>query len=89
MPNEKGEYTLLYELDGHGNRQPLTPNRTPERTSTSALTRPLLQDSVLRPDVFVGGPAEVAYYAQIAPLHDLLGVEMPRTRLARPRLTAV
>jgi uncharacterized protein YllA (UPF0747 family) len=80
-PNEQGEYTLLYELDEHGNRQMPTPNRTPERTSTSALTRPLLQDSVLRPDVFIGGPAEVAYYAQIAPLHALLGVEMPRVAL--------
>ncbi len=81
IPNEQGEYTLLYELDEHGHRQTPTSNRTPERTSTSALTRPLLQDSVLRPDVFVGGPAEVAYYAQIAPLHELLGIPMPRIAL--------
>jgi uncharacterized protein YllA (UPF0747 family) len=80
-PNENGEYTLLYELDEHGHRQPPTPNRKPETTSTSALTRPLLQDFVLRPDVFVGGPAEVAYYAQIAPLHELLGIDMPRIAL--------
>lgn len=80
-PNEHGEYTLLYELDEHGHRQPPTANRQPERTSTSALTRPLLQDSVLRPDIFIGGPAEVAYYAQIAPLHALLGVPMPRIAL--------
>jgi bacillithiol biosynthesis cysteine-adding enzyme BshC len=88
VPNERGEYTLLYELDEHGHRQALnahshtrTSNRQPERTSTSALTRPLLQDYVLRPDVFVGGPAEVAYYAQIAPLHELLGITMPRVAL--------
>jgi bacillithiol synthase len=88
VPNESGEYTLLYELDEHGHRQALnahshtrTADRRPERTSTSALTRPLLQDSVLRPDVFVGGPAEVAYYAQIAPLHELLGIPMPRIAL--------
>jgi uncharacterized protein YllA (UPF0747 family) len=81
IPNERGEYTLLYELDEHGRRQVPTANRQPERTSTSALTRPLLQDSVLRPDVFVGGPAEVAYYAQIAPLHELLGITMPRVAL--------
>jgi len=53
----------------------------PERLSTSALTRPLLQDFVLRPDVFVGGPAEVAYFAQIASLHETLGVPMPRIAL--------
>jgi len=81
IPNERGEYTLLYELDDHGHRQTPTAHRTPEITSTSALTRPLLQDSVLRPDVFVGGPAEVAYYAQIAPLHELLGIPMPRIAL--------
>ena len=81
VPNERGEYTLLYELDEHGHRQTPTANRQAERTSTSALTRPLLQDSVLRPDVFVGGPAEVAYYAQIAPLHELLGIPMPRIAL--------
>jgi bacillithiol biosynthesis cysteine-adding enzyme BshC len=81
LPNEHGQYTLLYELDEHGHRQTPTANRRPERTSTSALTRPLLQDSVLRPDVFVGGPAEVAYYAQIAPLHELLGIPMPRIAL--------
>lgn len=81
VPNEQGEYTLLYEIDEHGHRVTPTASRTPERTSTSALTRPLLQDSVLRPDIFVGGPAEVAYYAQIAPLHELLGIAMPRIAL--------
>ncbi len=58
------EYTLLYELDANNHRVPLTRLPDPERISTSALTRPLLQDFVLRPDIFVGGPAEVAYYAQ-------------------------
>ena len=81
LPNEQSEYTLLYEVDEQGRRKALTANVAPERISTSALTRPLLQDSVLRPDIFVGGPAEVAYYAQIAPLHELLGVTLPRVAL--------
>ena len=77
------EYTLLYELDSENRRHPLLhyPNRPPERTSTSALTRPLLQDYVFQPDIFVGGPAEVAYYAQIGVLHELLGISMPRVAL--------
>ena len=77
------EYTLLYELDDHNHRLPPAADRLPdaERISTSALTRPLLQDFVLRPDVFIGGPAEVAYYAQLSTLHDLLGVTMPRVAL--------
>lgn len=81
IARDGNEYTLLFELDAHGRRQPLSASRTPERTSTSALTRPLLQDFVFQPDIFVGGPAEVAYYAQIAPLHELLGVTMPRVAL--------
>ena len=91
VPREGEGYTLLYELDDRGNRdlvdspRPLGP---PERVSTSALTRPLLQDFVLRPDLFIGGPAEVAYYAQIAPLHDLLGAPMPRVGLRAHALIA-
>jgi uncharacterized protein YllA (UPF0747 family) len=91
IPRDDGEYTLLFELDEHGRRQPVTGNRlpaTPERTSTSALTRPLLQDFVFQPDLFFGGPAEVAYYAQIAPLHELLGVAMPRVALRGHALVA-
>ena len=75
------EYTLLYELDENGRRQAPTTSRTPERTSTSAITRPLLQDLVFQPDIFVGGPAEVAYYAQIGVLHELLDIPMPRVAL--------
>jgi len=75
-------YTLLFRLDAEGNRQPFDGTAAnPETISTSALTRPLLQDFVLQPDVFVGGPAEVAYYAQIAGLHRILGVTMPRVAL--------
>ena len=81
MARDGDEYTLLYELDEHGHRNPAAHPSDPERTSTSALTRPLLQDFVLRPDIFIGGPAEVAYYAQLSALHDLLGVTMPRVAL--------
>ena len=82
-PQDDGQYTLLFELGDDGVRHTCHPERPtePDRTSTSALTRPLLQDLLLRPDVFVGGPAEVAYYAQIAPLYSLLDVTMPRVAL--------
>jgi uncharacterized protein YllA (UPF0747 family) len=77
-------YTLLFEIDNDsGERRIIDSPRSvePERISTSALTRPLLQDFVLQPDVFVGGPAEVSYYAQIAPLHRALQIEQPRVAL--------
>jgi len=91
IPRDGEPYTLLFELDEHGGRELLDgprPIASPERTSTSALTRPLLQDFVLRPDLFVGGPSEVAYYAQIAPLHELLDVPMPRVALRAHELLA-
>jgi bacillithiol synthase len=83
-PRPGEPYTLLYEIDANGNRELMhKPSRIekPEAISTSAATRPLLQDFVLRPDIFVGGPAEVSYYAQVAPLHHLLNVPLPRVAL--------
>jgi bacillithiol synthase len=88
----EGEYTLLFRISDEGKRELLSkpPDSIgqPERISTSALTRPLLQDFVLEPDVFVGGPSEVAYYAQIAPLHDMLGLRQPRVALRAHALVA-
>lgn len=81
IAREGSEYTLLFEIDERGHRTPSMARVAAERTSTSALTRPLLQDEVLEPDIFVGGPAEVAYYAQISPLHRLLDVALPRVAL--------
>ena len=45
--------------------------------STSALLRPILQDRVLPTAAYVGGPAEVAYFAQLAPLYDFYALPMP------------
>jgi len=84
VPREDASYTLLYKVDGSGNRELMQRPEAidaPENISTSAVTRPLLQDFVLQPDVFVGGPAEISYYAQVAPLHQLLNVPMPRVAL--------
>lgn len=84
VPREGEEYTLLFRVDERGERRILDDVGAvddPTTISTSAVTRPLLQDAVIQPDIFVGGPSEVAYYAQIAPLHDLLGVNMPQVAL--------
>ena len=60
----------------------------PERVSTGALMRPLLQDQVLGSDVFVGGPAEVSYYAQSEAAHRLLDVRPPVVMLRGHALVA-
>ncbi|HSP13799.1 MAG TPA: bacillithiol biosynthesis BshC [Thermoanaerobaculia bacterium] len=91
VPREGESYSLLFELDDHFERHLIDKPRNidaPERISTSALTRPLLQDLVLQPDIFVGGPAEVSYYAQITPLHEMLGVTTPRVALRGHALVA-
>ena len=84
IPRPGDGYSLLFRVGADGSRELMQrPDETvaAENLSTSALTRPLLQNFVLRPDVFVGGPAEVAYCAQIAPLHAMLNVTMPRVAL--------
>jgi bacillithiol biosynthesis cysteine-adding enzyme BshC len=51
--------------------------RDPGVVSSSALLRPLLQDSLLPTAAVVGGPAEVSYFAQLGPLYAHLGVALP------------
>ena len=82
-PRDGEEYTLLFRIDENGER-----HIDRNGVSTSALTRPLLQDFLFQPDVFIGGPSEIAYYAQIAPLHQLLGVPQPRVALRGHALIA-
>ena len=45
--------------------------------STSALLRPILQDSWLRTVAYVAGPSEAAYFAQLGPLYDRFGLPRP------------
>ncbi len=57
----------------------------PERLSPNALLRPLFQDTILPTAAYIGGPAEVAYFAQSAVLYtELLGRITP----ILPRLSA-
>ena len=49
----------------------------PERFSPSALLRPVVQDWLLPTVAYVGGPAEVAYFAQSSLLYDRLLGRMP------------
>ena len=57
----------------------------PERISPAALLRPVLQDYLLGTSLIVGGPAEVAYFAQSAVLYERI---LGRTTAAEPRLSA-
>ncbi|GHG66655.1 bacillithiol biosynthesis cysteine-adding enzyme BshC [Comamonas sp. JC664] len=54
----------------------------PHRFTTSALLRPLLQDTWFPTAAYVGGPGELAYFAQLPPLYAHAKQPMP---LAIPR----
>lgn len=57
----------------------------PERVSPSALLRPVFQDYLLGTSLTIGGPAEVAYFAQSAVLfEEILGRMTP----VQPRFSA-
>jgi bacillithiol synthase len=57
----------------------------PERLSPNALLRPVFQDTLLPTAAYVGGPAEIAYFAQSAVLYDAI---LGRITPVLPRLSA-
>jgi bacillithiol biosynthesis cysteine-adding enzyme BshC len=61
----------------------------PERISPSALLRPLFQDFLLGNSLTIGGPAEIAYFAQSAVVYQRIKVR-PNGRMtpAEPRFSA-
>jgi bacillithiol biosynthesis cysteine-adding enzyme BshC len=59
-----------------------------ERWSPNALLRPVTQDTMLPTAVYVGGPAEIAYHAQIGSAYTHFGVPRPAL-VPRPSITLV
>ncbi|HEY1810010.1 MAG TPA: bacillithiol biosynthesis cysteine-adding enzyme BshC [Acidobacteriaceae bacterium] len=57
----------------------------PERLSPNALLRPVFQDYILPTAAYIGGPAEIAYFAQSQVLYEAI---LGRTTPVLPRLSA-
>jgi uncharacterized protein YllA (UPF0747 family) len=57
----------------------------PRRFSTGVALRPVVQDKALPTAVFVGGPSEIAYFAQLQGVHERFGAPFP---LVWPRVSA-
>jgi bacillithiol biosynthesis cysteine-adding enzyme BshC len=49
----------------------------PENFSPNVLLRPVCQDYVLPTAFYIGGPSEIAYFAQVIPLYDFFNVHAP------------
>lgn len=60
----------------------------PRTFSTSALLRPVLQDTWLPTAAYVGGPGEIDYFAQMEPIYDAFELPMPAI-IPRARFTIV
>ena len=56
----------------------------PERISPSALLRPVFQDFLLSTSLIIGGPAEIAYFAQSAVLYERILGRVTPVRRASP-----
>ena len=82
----------LWQTAGTGGRQSFSTadlvgilEAEPERISPSALLRPVFQDSLLSTSLTIGGPAEVAYFAQSAVLFERI---LGRVTPVAPRFSA-
>jgi len=51
--------------------------RQPDRFSPNVLLRPLVQDHLFPTAAYVGGPAEISYFAQVEPLYRFFDRPMP------------
>jgi bacillithiol biosynthesis cysteine-adding enzyme BshC len=81
------------EVRGLGRRLPVAEaarllQADPSAFSAGVLLRPLTQDHMLPTAAYVGGPAEIAYHAQIGPSYVHFGIPRP-TLVPRPSVTLV
>lgn len=79
-------FTGLFAYRGKS-RQPLRPEElnTDLALSANVLLRPAMQDAIFPTAAYVGGPAEVAYFAQAGAVYEALG---RRTPPVFPRISA-
>ncbi len=79
-------FTGLFALRGRS-RLPMRPDElsTTPTLSPNVLLRPAVQDAIFPTAAYVGGPAEIAYFAQAGGVYDTLNRPMPPVF---PRLSA-
>jgi bacillithiol biosynthesis cysteine-adding enzyme BshC len=85
--HEGGRYLLEPKDDGYtlkGTRKHLTKEfvqdvltNAPHLLSPNVMLRPICQDTLLPTAVYVAGPSEIAYFAQLKPLYEEFGIYEP------------
>jgi bacillithiol biosynthesis cysteine-adding enzyme BshC len=93
--DKEGRYLIEPRDDGFGlkgTRHHLTAEElkriatdTPELISPNVVLRPICQDMLIPTAVYVGGPNEIAYFAQLRPVYEFFNLTMP---IIYPRATA-
>jgi len=88
-----GSVNGLVEVRGLGRRIPVAEavrmiESDPSPWSPGVLLRPLAQDLLLPTAAYIGGPAEIAYHAQIGPSYTEFGIPRPAL-VPRPSLTLI
>ncbi|MFQ5906877.1 MAG: bacillithiol biosynthesis cysteine-adding enzyme BshC, partial [bacterium] len=51
--------------------------KSPEQLSPNVSLRPLIQDHLFLTIAYIAGPGEISYFPQIAPLYQILNMDMP------------
>jgi bacillithiol biosynthesis cysteine-adding enzyme BshC len=83
---EDQHFTLIGEGTHLGEQEILdTLNKSPLRASSSALLRPIIQNSLFPVAAYIAGHGEINYWAQTSLLHKHFGIPMP---LIVPRISA-
>ncbi|HEY4613151.1 MAG TPA: bacillithiol biosynthesis cysteine-adding enzyme BshC [Bacteroidota bacterium] len=93
--HEGGRYLLEPREDGYslkGTRKTLPKEyiqdvltNSPHLLSPNVVLRPLCQDTLLPTAAYIGGPSEIAYFAQLKPLYEEFGIPEP---IIYPRASA-
>jgi len=77
-PTDSGEYRLKGKRKKFSKEELLLLlESSPDKFSPNVLLRPICQDYLFPTGFYVGGPAEISYFAQVSPLYKIYGIEEP------------
>jgi bacillithiol biosynthesis cysteine-adding enzyme BshC len=86
----EGQKFIIHPSDSHESfsQEPLLNEieKAPSRFTPNVLFRPLVQDWLLPTAVYIGGPGEISYAAQLKKIYEIFGI-VPPCFIPRMRLT--